>query len=116
MARWVLLGVSVLLNVALILVALSPSVVTYAEVPPKGVSCPGCDTTALARAAEAGRAQIQSLIASNTWILVGLAIANLAVVVALIWVLRSNSRPQLDARTSASHLKDPVARAPGPER
>ena len=114
MTRWLLLAAAVLLNVALVLVALSPSVVTYAEIQPPGISCPSCspdEFTAVKQAAAVGRAQVQSLVASNGWLLLGLAIANIVVVMVLVWMLRSNSTPHSDARASSALNQPSSARA-----
>jgi len=105
MARWLLFTVAVLVNVAAVLVALSPSVVTYADVQPAGVTCTTCTAEAQAaviRAAAIGRAQIQSLVGSNEWLLIAIALANVAVVGALVWMLRSNRTIERDARKSGA--------------
>ena len=105
MTRWLLLIVAVLVNVAAVLVALSPSVVTYADVQPKGVTCIACTAeaqTAVIRAAAIGRSQVQSLVGSNAWLLVTLALVNVAVVGALVWMLRSNRTIERDARKSGA--------------
>ena len=105
MARWLLLAVAVVANVAAVFVAFSPSVVTYADVQPSGVTCTTCTSEAQAaviRAAAIGRAQIQGLIQSNAWLLVALALVNIAVVGALIWMLRSNRTIESDARKSSA--------------
>ena len=97
MARWLLLGIAVVMNIATVLVALSPSVVTYAEILPPNIVCSTCPPEAQAaviRAAAVGRAQIQSLVASNASLLIGLAIANLAAVGLFVWFSRSKSKQE----------------------
>src|SRR5215831_7696428 len=104
MARWILLGAAIVTNVLVVLVALAPGLVTYAEVQPSGITCATCTSeayAALVRAAAIGRAQIQGHVTSNTWLILALALANLIVVGALFWMLRSNSAPQPDAREAS---------------
>jgi hypothetical protein len=92
MKRALLLVGVILSCVALGLVGLSPAIVTYAELPPVGISCNSCSTPdvslALAKAAAAGRAQIQSLAMSNGWLLVVLGAVNALCAVGLFWPSR----------------------------
>jgi hypothetical protein len=95
MARWLILAIALAINVAIVLVALAPSVVTYAEVLPPNMVCSPCTPEAQAaviRAAAVGRAQIQSLVASSAPLLVGLAIANLAVLASFMWLSRQKPK------------------------
>jgi heme/copper-type cytochrome/quinol oxidase subunit 2 len=75
------------LQVALVAIALSPALVTFAELPPSGVSCSTCSSAevqiALIRAAAVGRAQIQQLVFSQVWVLVGIALLAIGVAVRL---------------------------------
>ena len=101
MARWLILALAGVMNIATVLVAWAPSVVTYAEVLPPNFACSTCTPemqAAVIRAAAVGRAQIQSLVASSASLLVGLAIGNLAVLGLLPWFSRPKPKqePTLD--------------------
>ena len=99
MARWLLLALALASNTATVLVALAPSVVTYAEILPADFGCSTCTREAQAavvRAAASGRAQVQSLVASNTLPLLGLAMANLVVFGLFMWLSRQNTQ-QVDS-------------------
>ena len=101
MTRWLLLAIAVVSNLIAIAVALAPGVVTHAELPLRDVTCSTCATpevqSALARAAAIGRTQIQALVQSNMWLLAAMALVNVIVVGALVWMVRSNSMPRTDA-------------------
>jgi len=102
MARLILLAIAVISNALLVLVAIAPGFVTYAELPPSGVACATCTTAeaqlALVRAAAVGRAQVQSLVRPNSWLLFAIALLNVAVVGVLVWMSRSNRTIERDAR------------------
>jgi hypothetical protein len=70
--------------------------VTYADAVPKDISCQGCDApqvqAALARAASAGRSQIQSRGESALWWAVALIVVNLAAPV-IVWRLHRGKGP-----------------------
>jgi len=86
-------------------VALAPGLVTYAEIAPAGVTCTTCVTpevqSALIRAAAIGRAQIQSLIQSDVWLIATIALVNAAIAGAFVWMLRSNRTIERDGRQQA---------------
>ena len=115
MARWLLFAIAVIANLAAIAIAVAPGVVTHAELPPSVIACASCTTpevqSALARAAAIGRTQIQALVQSNIWLLVAVALVNVGVVGALVWMWRSNSTPHTDARGSSALNESPPARA-----
>jgi hypothetical protein len=87
MKRWGLFTFFLALQAALIAIALAPGLVTFAEVPPKGVACVGCSSpevqAALTHAASIGRAQIQQLVLSQAWTLVGVALVGIGMAVRL---------------------------------
>jgi len=119
MKRGLLLLIVVLANAAAVAIAVAPGVVTYAEVQPAGVTCATCTPEALAaiaRAAAAGRVQVQQLVQSNAWLLIAIALLNVLVVGALVWRLRSNSTPHTDARDVPAPASSVGARAGGRER
>jgi hypothetical protein len=93
----ILLALVIVLNVALVFVSLAPSIVTYAELPPKAVACGGCSAPevqrALAQATSIGRAQIQGLISSHLWLLVALALGSMAAAVGLFLGSMSKEKP-----------------------
>ena len=108
MTRWLLLAIAVAANISTVLVALAPGVVTYADVQPAEATCATCTVeaqTAVIRAAAIGRAQIQSLVSSNAWLLIAIALVNVAVVVALVRMLRSNPSVKRGLPTASDYLK-----------
>jgi hypothetical protein len=90
MKTWLVVIAVVLLNLAIVLVAMTPAVVTYAQLPSPGVGCSACSNpevqTALARAAEVGRAQIQGLVISHSRWVSALALVNVSVVLVALYV------------------------------
>jgi hypothetical protein len=105
MTRWVLLVVAVAVNMVAVAVALAPAFVTYAERVP-AIHCESCSSPevrkALTEAAAVGRAQMAGSIHSNSWLLIALGVANIAIVAVLVWMLRSNSTVETDARRSGA--------------
>ncbi|MDZ4055432.1 MAG: hypothetical protein U1D69_00435 [Polynucleobacter sp.] len=83
----ILLALVFAFNVALVVVALAPGFVTFAELPPKAIACSVCATPevqkALAQAASFGRGQIQSMVSSHAWMLFALALASMVAAVGL---------------------------------
>jgi predicted membrane-bound mannosyltransferase len=97
MFRWLILALALVTNIAFVLVALSPSVVTYADVVPSELTCPSCTSEALAavvQAKTAGRRQIQNLVGSNVWLLIGLALTNFGLILMLVWSSKSVPKSQ----------------------
>jgi hypothetical protein len=94
MKRWGLFTFFAVVQAALVAVAVAPALVTFAELPPAGITCASCTSAeakaALVHAASFGRVQVQQLIWSELWILLGLAL--LGVAVAFRISLRCHSR------------------------
>jgi hypothetical protein len=90
MKHWGLLTFFLALQAALIAIALAPGLITFAEVPPKGIACAGCSSpevqAALTHAASIGRAQIQQLVLSQAWTLIGVGLVGIAVAARLVIV------------------------------
>lgn len=42
--RWLLIGIVLMANIAVVFFALAPMLVTFAEVMPNGVNCTSCDS------------------------------------------------------------------------
>ena len=97
MLSWALIIISALANFGLAFLALSPSLVTFAQVVPDGVDCMHCGgadvQSALRAAAEAGRSQVVGVIAP-VWLLIGLASASTAAstFALLVCVRRTNRK------------------------
>jgi hypothetical protein len=89
MARKLLFAIVVVANAALVLLAMTPGIITFAEIPPKEVVCDVCSTVeaqrALVRAMSMGRAEIQSLVRSNIWPLAMVAALSVAAAAGLLW-------------------------------
>jgi hypothetical protein len=86
--RWISVVFAVLINVAVLAWVAAPMLVTYAEIPPREVTCEACASPevqrALAHAASIGRAQILSQVTRVYPALVGLSIVNLAFLIVFI--------------------------------
>ena len=108
MARWALVIVGAALNIVAVAIALAPAFVTYAERAP-AVHCESCSSPevreALTEAAAVGRTQIAASIRSNAWLLIAIGIANIAIVAVLVWMLRSHSTVETDARRSGARAE-----------
>jgi hypothetical protein len=93
--KWLIFLVVVVANALEVFFALAPGLVTYAGIPPEGISCRLCDVPevkeALTAAATYGRAVIiKRLNSSALWIL-ALGVFNItAVALLLFWQRRSN--------------------------
>ena len=93
--KWVFLFAVVVANAVAVFFALAPGLVTYAEVPPAGITCSLCTApevqTALTAAAKYGRDGIlRQLESAAPWVL-GLAVFNIgAFSLALFIRQRSN--------------------------
>jgi len=98
--RWLLISIVILANVAAVLLALAPTLVTFAEVLPHGINCASCSspevTAALIHAASAGRAQVIGVASSYSWLLVAVACFNVAAVIAALFM------PALTRRSSGT--------------
>ena len=104
--KWILLVIVIVVNAAGSFFVLVPSLITYAEVPPKGVTCGKCSDPeikkALTEAATYGRGMIiKQMHASAKW-MIGLSVFNiLAVVLAVFGIQSSNNRFERDAGADA---------------
>ncbi len=87
--RWFLIGAVLLANIAAVLFALLPTLVTFAEVLPDGVYCAACESpevkAALIRAASAGRLQVIGISSSYNWLFIFVASFNVAALVAALF-------------------------------
>ena len=96
--RYFILFSIITLNGFLVFLALSPGIVTYAEIIPQAVQCSLCDNVevqkALLKAASSGRAQITSLIQNNSIIILAACISNCILVALLLfsskWLFSKN--------------------------
>jgi hypothetical protein len=90
MKRFAIFGVVLLANIFAVLIALSPSLVTYAQVIPDGITCTGCNgadvQSALIRAANAGREQVIGTVQSQSHWLILAALLNTLVIGLLLFV------------------------------
>jgi hypothetical protein len=86
------MGLAGLINAALVVVAVSPTFVPYAETAPSGVTCLGCEAPdvqwALTRAAKRGRDEILPMVEGSRMIILGLTSANVLLVAAAAWKSR----------------------------
>lgn len=98
--RWLLIGIVLLANIAVVFFALAPTLVTFAEVLPNGVNCVSCDSpevkAALIRAASAGRSQVVGVFSSNSWLFIFVACFNIAALIAALFI------PALTRRSSGT--------------
>ena len=99
--KWLLLLAFVTVNVAGAFFALAPGLITYAEVPPKGIACSLCTEPevqkALTAAATYGRGTIlRQLTTSANWVL-GLAVLNTVAFSLALFFRRSNPALKWDA-------------------
>ena len=99
--KWFLLVVFVAINVVGAFLALMPGLITYAEVPPKGITCGLCTDPevqkALTAAATYGRAAIlRHLNTSASWVL-ALAVFNTVAFALALFFRRSNPSFKRDA-------------------
>ena len=105
MKHWITFFVAVLLNLAGIFFALSPGLVTYAEVPPKEISCSLCSTPevqqALIRAVALGRSQISGLLQSNTWLIITVGAINVVLIGGLLLVSALTRRSSGHGKSAA---------------
>lgn len=90
MARWLLVLCVLMANVVAVGLAIAPTIVTFAEVVPKGIDCSSCYSTeiqqVIIRAASAGRSQIIGLIVSYQWLFVLVAFANMAALLSALFI------------------------------
>ena len=112
----VLLGaVGIVANVVALFYALAPGFVTYVPKSPPIAKCDACARpevqTALLQAVSFGQSQIQGLVQSAGWWVIAAIAMNTAILLAVIWGLRSNSTPHTDARASSVLNEPPSARA-----
>ena len=95
MKTWFTIAAVIVLNIALLFLALAPGFVTYAEVPPPAVTCSLCSNpevqAALTHAAAVGRWQIQGGIVSSAWWVVALCLANVGIAAAALIVQRKKA-------------------------
>jgi hypothetical protein len=94
MTRWLILVAVVAANLLGVSAALLPTLVTWAEIAPIGISCATCSSpevqAALTRAASAGRGQIVAFIHSYSWVVIAVALLNVTVAAALFWAWHPN--------------------------
>jgi hypothetical protein len=83
MKRWGLFTIFVAVQALLVAIAMAPGLVTFAQLPHADISCASCSSpevkAALAQAASLGRAQVQQLVLSELWILIGVALVGVGV-------------------------------------
>jgi hypothetical protein len=88
----VLLAAVLLLNAAIVLLAVAPGLVTYAEISPTNIACSICGSPevqkALSQAASFGRGQVQGHLVSNAWLLTVLALMSTAATIAMASLVR----------------------------
>ena len=90
--------VTVLATVLSALNALAPAFVTYAQLPPTGVTCTACGSpeiqAALAHAAAIGREQVQSLLRANAWFTLCLTTIAVTAACTLLWLSGRTKAPR----------------------
>lgn len=106
--KWFLLLAFVAINVVGAFFVLMPGLITYAEVPPQGITCGLCTEPevqkALTAAATYGRATIlRQLNTSANWVL-GLAVFNTVAFFLALFFRRSNPAVKQDAPQAARPL------------
>ena len=92
--KWIVLTAAAVVNCVGVFLALAPVFLTFAELPPKSISCGLCNVpevaSALAAAASYGRGQITGLIQMSAVWLMSIALFNVA---ALAFVLFTRVSP-----------------------
>ena len=104
--KWIFLTIVILANAVGSFFILVPSLITYAEVQPKGITCSKCSDPevkkALTAAATYGRGMIISQMQASAKWMMGLSVFNiLAVGLALFAIRSSNNRLERDAGADA---------------